>query len=92
MLGVGGAGRVCEGLVKEGPPPVFSVNCFCESRSSRVAVTKSQAPTVAAVALGALAPSHGQAIPCGFPEFKQQDLGVLSAATLRHYSPVTSLL
>ena len=81
-----------EGLVKEGPPPVFSVNCFCEAQSSRVAVTKSQAPTVAGAALGALAPSHGQAIPCGFPEFKQQDLWVLSGATLRHYKRVTSPL
>ena len=45
-----------------------------------MAVSNPYDPMVACVGLGALDPSHGQAPPCGFPEFKEQDLGVLLAA------------
>lgn len=53
--------------MKKVPPPPFSVNCFCESQSSHMAITKPQAPTVASVGLGALGPvtqtSHTMWLP-----------------------------
>ena len=60
-----------------------------------MAVSNPWDPRVACVGLGALAPSHGQAPPCGFLEFKEQDLGVLLAThflTVAWLPPFSELL
>lgn len=56
-----------------------------------MAVTKSQALTVAIVQLGALALSHGEATPRGFPEVKQQDLGFLTVCLVPHFPSIAQL-
>ena len=68
------------GWMKGGALPLSSANCFCKSQSYQMAVTKSGLDSIQC-GLGAIAPVTWTTHTSGFPEFKRQDLGVLSGYT-----------